>query len=84
MPQLNFSEIFYVRNHLPVPEVDAETYELELEVEGSDKTLSFNLEDLKKFPKHTISAAIMCAGNRRSDMGQVLFVLVFIRVVGNL
>lgn len=70
-----FSEIFYVRNHLPVPEVDPETYELELEVEGTDKTLTFTLEDLKKFPKHTTSAAIMCAGNRRSDMGQVLIFL---------
>lgn len=66
------SEIFYVRNHLPVPEVDPETYELELEVEGSNKTLTFTLEDLKKFPKHTITASVMCAGNRRSDMGKVL------------
>lgn len=60
-----------MRNHLPVPEVDAESYELEVEVEGTNKLLTFSLEDLKKLPKHTISASIMCAGNRRSDMGQV-------------
>ena len=28
------NDVFYVRNHLPVPEVDPETYELEIEIEG--------------------------------------------------
>lgn len=60
-----------MRNHLPVPEVDVESYELELEIEGTNKVLTFTLDELKKFPKHTITASIMCAGNRRSDMGEV-------------
>lgn len=65
------SEIFYVRNHLPVPEVDLKTYKLEVEVEGKEKCLCLTLDKLKKLPQHSISATVMCAGNRRSDMGEV-------------
>lgn len=64
------SEVFYVRNHLPVPDVDPIAYELDIEGLGiKEKTLS--LEDIKKFPKHTITAAIQCGGNRRSEMAKV-------------
>lgn len=65
------TEFFYVRNHLPVPVVDEDSYELEVEILSSNKTKSFNLKDLRKFPKKTITAAIMCGGNRRSEMNQV-------------
>lgn len=60
-------ELFYVRNHLPVPELDAESYALELATEElTRKTLKF--EDIKKYPKHTITSVVMCGGNRRSEM----------------
>lgn len=62
------NELFYVRNHLPVPEIDPKTYELEIEIEGKEQTITFTLDELKKMPKRTITATIMCAGNRRSDM----------------
>lgn len=65
------TEFFYVRNHLPVPAIDEESYELEVEIEGSNKTKSFKLKDLKKFPQKTVTAAIMCGGNRRSEMNKV-------------
>lgn len=59
-----------MRNHLPVPEVDLKTFALELNVEETTKkTLSF--EDIKKYPKYTITSAIMCGGNRRSEMAEV-------------
>lgn len=64
---------------MPVPEVDVDTYRLEVEVEGTDRYLSFSLDDLKKLPKTTIVATLMCAGNRRSDMNKVpnkIFLLV--------
>ncbi|CAH2002488.1 unnamed protein product [Acanthoscelides obtectus] len=64
-------ELFYVRNHLPVPNIDAEQYKLEIEIEGAKKTVSLSLDDLKKMPKKTITATIMCAGNRRSEMVKV-------------
>ncbi|XP_076650743.1 sulfite oxidase [Halictus rubicundus] len=63
------TELFYVRNHLPVPDVDLKTYTLELAVEETTKKrLSF--EDIQKYPKYTITNAVMCAGNRRSEMAQ--------------
>ncbi|XP_003695994.1 probable sulfite oxidase, mitochondrial isoform X2 [Apis florea] len=62
-------ELFYVRNHLPVPEIDLKTYTLELVIEEvTNKILKF--EDIKKYPKYTITSAIMCAGNRRSEMSK--------------
>nr|XP_012141398.1 PREDICTED: probable sulfite oxidase, mitochondrial [Megachile rotundata] len=62
-------ELFYVRNHLPVPHIDIKTYTLELAVEETTKkTLKF--EDIKRYPKYTITSAIMCGGNRRSEMAK--------------
>nr|XP_031843225.1 probable sulfite oxidase, mitochondrial [Nomia melanderi] len=62
-------DLFYVRNHLPVPEIDLKTYSIELAVEETtQRCLSF--EDIKKYPKYTITTAIMCGGNRRSEMAQ--------------
>lgn len=67
---LFFSELFYVRNHLPVPDVNEEKYRLHIEG-GSIKKTSLTLRDIKKLPKYTISATVQCAGNRRSEMVQV-------------
>lgn len=63
------TELFYVRNHLPVPEIDLATYTLELGVEDTVKK-TMNLETIKKYPKYTITSAIMCGGNRRSEMAK--------------
>ncbi|KAG7477434.1 hypothetical protein MATL_G00069530 [Megalops atlanticus] len=65
------SAIFFKRNHLPVPKVDPETYQLEIEgLPGGPVSLS--LAELKsRFPKHTVTATLQCAGNRRSEMNQV-------------
>ncbi|XP_017781058.1 PREDICTED: probable sulfite oxidase, mitochondrial [Nicrophorus vespilloides] len=65
------NDLFYVRNHLPVPEIDPETYELEIEFEGKTKTVILSLDDIKKFPKHTVTMSIMCAGNRRTEMTKI-------------
>lgn len=70
------NEFFYVRNHLPVPLIEENNYELEIQIE-SDRVKSkqrqqvLKLKDIKEMPKHTITAAIMCGGNRRSDMTKV-------------
>ncbi|XP_076066084.1 sulfite oxidase isoform X2 [Oratosquilla oratoria] len=64
------NELFYVRNHLPVPVIDPAEYELEISgIEVEEKALT--LEDIKKFPKYTVTATIQCAGNRRSEMVKV-------------
>ncbi|KAL6432714.1 hypothetical protein ACFW04_006253 [Cataglyphis niger] len=63
-------DLFYVRNHLPVPQIDLKDYKLELAIEEKiKKTLDF--EAIKKYDKHTITATIMCGGNRRSEMSKV-------------
>merc|ERR1719494_349422 len=62
------NNLFYVRNHLPVPLVEPESYSLEISGVGL-KDVKLSLDDLKtKFPKQTISATIQCAGNRRAEM----------------
>ncbi|XP_067287332.1 sulfite oxidase, mitochondrial [Pseudorasbora parva] len=65
------SVIFFKRNHLPVPRVDPETYKLEIEgLPGG--VVSLTLSELKsRFPKHTITATLQCAGNRRSEMNSI-------------
>ncbi|XP_016966970.1 sulfite oxidase, mitochondrial [Drosophila biarmipes] len=63
------NDLFYVRNHLPVPVISPEDYELE--IEGGKKKKTLNLEGIKALPKHSVTAAIMCGGNRRSEMTKV-------------
>lgn len=69
-------DIFFVRNHLPVPDIDPKTHVLEVSGHGGGaskkKSIKLSLDDLKtKFPKHTIVATIQCAGNRRSELARV-------------
>jgi len=64
------TELFYVRHHLPVPEVD-ESHQLEIASFGEER-LTLNVEQLKsKYPQHTVTAVLQCAGNRRSEMNQI-------------
>lgn len=54
-----------------MPQIDEEDYELEVTGIGIKET-KFTLNDLKtKFPKTTVTATIMCAGNRRNEMKKV-------------
>lgn len=65
------NDIFFVRNHLPVPVVDPESYVLEISGEGT-APVKLTLDDLKtKFPKYAVTATIQCAGNRRADLAKV-------------
>ncbi|XP_060808320.1 sulfite oxidase, mitochondrial isoform X2 [Amyelois transitella] len=65
------NELFYVRQHMPVPEL-TEDHTLRVIVQGPKTSEQrFSLADLDRFPRHTLRAALMCAGNRRSEMNQV-------------
>ncbi|XP_017474375.1 PREDICTED: probable sulfite oxidase, mitochondrial [Rhagoletis zephyria] len=70
------NEFFYIRNHLPVPILDIKDYELEIAIETTksgtaEQVKSFTFNDIKRMPKYTVTAAIMCGGNRRSEMTTV-------------
>lgn len=69
------TEIFFVRNHLPVPEVDIDKFKLEIylgsdgDLDGQRLLAEFTLEELKsKFKTYTIENVIQCSGNRRSEL----------------
>lgn len=60
-----------MRNHWPVPEISPDDYELEIEIEGTNKRKTLTLKDIKALPKHDIVSVIMCGGNRKSEMARV-------------
>ena len=43
--------------------------------------VKLTLEDLAKFPMHTVEATIQCAGNRRNEMSQIKSVKVHATVL---
>lgn len=64
------NELFYVRNHAPVPAIKPESFRLV--VEGMvRKPLSLSLADLAKLPQTSVVATMTCAGNRRSEFNQI-------------
>ncbi|XP_047520020.1 sulfite oxidase isoform X1 [Pieris napi] len=64
------NELFYVRQHMPVPELDEKTHSFKIYVKGVNKQFEFSLSELDRFPRVSIRAALMCAGNRRSEMNK--------------
>jgi sulfite oxidase len=66
------AELFYVRNHLPVPAVDAAKHTIRVEGPGVKYPLEMTVADLEtRFPQHTVVAGMQCGGNRRREMSQV-------------
>ncbi|XP_052525757.1 sulfite oxidase, mitochondrial [Tympanuchus pallidicinctus] len=65
------NELFFTRNHLPVPVVEPSSYRLRVDGPGG-RTLSLSLDELRsRFPKHEVTATLQCAGNRRAEMSHV-------------
>lgn len=66
------NEVAFVRNHLPVPDIDPEQYELEIGGEGFERPVKLSLLKLRTdYKLHTIAVTIQCAGNRRAAMEEV-------------
>eukprot|EP00040_Diaphanoeca_grandis_P018983 m.99943 g.99943 ORF g.99943 m.99943 type:complete len:670 (-) comp27206_c0_seq1:115-2124(-) len=65
------NDIFFVRNHNAVPEVDVSDWTLDIEANpacGITKDISFTYEQLKNdFPRVEVVSALQCAGNRQED-----------------
>jgi DMSO/TMAO reductase YedYZ molybdopterin-dependent catalytic subunit len=56
---------FYVRNHFPIPKLEADTWRLK--VEGAvKKELELTYDQLRKLPSRTVTATLECAGNNRA------------------
>jgi len=64
-------DLFYMRNHGPVPEMDIKNYRLE--VKGMvENELRLSLDELMNdFPKQTVMATLQCAGNRRDQLIEI-------------
>lgn len=63
------NNIFYVRNHMWVPEVDdADNHEITVELPDGD-VKAYTVRDLRtRFRQHTVTSVMQCSGNRRKDM----------------
>lgn len=65
------AELFYVRSHGTIPEVDATTYRLHIGGKVQ-RQLDLSLDDLRReFTPRSLPAVLQCAGNRRADMMSV-------------
>jgi len=56
------SELFYVRSHFPVPEIDAARWRLTVR---GEREVAFTLEELRRMPAETRRVTLECAGNGR-------------------
>jgi sulfite oxidase len=64
------TELFFVRNHGDVPEVDAAAFRLA--VDGLVRQpLALSLDDLRAMAAATVTATLQCAGNRRAELAAV-------------
>src|SRR5439155_11230420 len=58
------TEQFFVRSHFPVPKIDLQAWRLK--VEGQvNRPLEFSFDELTRFPTHTTTMVMECAGNSR-------------------
>ncbi|CAJ0602139.1 unnamed protein product [Cylicocyclus nassatus] len=64
------NELFFVRNHMPVPKViDIKKHRLKVEGLGVKRPLNLSVEELKtKYEPVSITAVVQCSGNRRANM----------------
>jgi len=62
------NDMFFVRNHLAVPDIKADDFKLEVGGLGALEEVALTLDNLKQFPKVTVTAAMQCGGNRRAVM----------------
>ncbi|CAK5076844.1 unnamed protein product [Meloidogyne enterolobii] len=65
------NDLFFVRNHMPVPNLDERKHFLEVNGLGIKKGINLSVKDLKnKYEPVKITSTIQCAGNRRNDMNK--------------
>lgn len=58
----------FVRNNGRIPaNIDVNSWTLTIEGESAQKSKTYTLEDLKRFPKHSYRLTLECGGNGRSE-----------------
>lgn len=63
------SESCYIRNHLPVPNVSPDEWQVEVSIKGKEGgPLNLSFKDLKSMPMRRVMVTTQCAGNRRDEM----------------
>lgn len=61
--------LFYVRNHMPMPQLDPSTWQLV--VDGAvARRLRLRLSDITSLPQQTLAVTLECAGNGRAHMAR--------------
>ena len=63
------NELWYVRNHHPVPNVDIKNYKVN--IINQDSKLSLSLNDLKKLKQKKVTTTIQCGCNRRGGLNVI-------------
>lgn len=64
------NNLWYIRNHNPVPSVDINKYQLSISG-PSNKLISLGISDIKKMPGKKVVTTIQCGGNRRKQLNSI-------------
>lgn len=61
------NDLFYVRNHFPMPTLQAKTWRLR--VSGAvERELTLTLDDLRRMTSRSVTMTLECAGNSRASL----------------
>ena len=64
-------DLFYVRNHFDVPDIDSDDYTIK--INGAvTRSFEFSLDQLYEYPEQNLTVVMECAGNGRSSMRPVI------------
>ena len=63
------NELFYVRNHMWVPQIDDSEHKVIVELYNGEEKV-FTMADLKNFPQTKATVTLQCSGNRRQHMSE--------------
>lgn len=69
------NDLWFIRNHHPVPKIDESTFRLSLSTTASNdgRSFSYSLADLRsRFRKVDVVSSIQCGGNRRAEMSKIV------------
>jgi hydroxyacylglutathione hydrolase len=64
------AQLFFVRNHGSLPEIDLSSYRVTIGGRVREP-LSLSVEDLGRFERVEVTAALTCAGNRRDELAAI-------------